>query len=441
MALLLAATWACSVPRADVVPIDMSASFNADLVVNDGSGMNDPTQDAVDLGLIPTGNYCFMTQSVADAAAIVPQTPDGLPDDAFFASAGLHPDVHLSWSNDDDGLNAWRLASATGSLRLDAPPGMHVELHLFATSGDGDSMIELTPTYDDGVGAPVAYTVPDWFDDPADTASRYVLVNDRDRMQPGSGPGTLFEFSDRNAAAIFGLVLPLDPARNLLAVTLDRTDVDGVLDVFGALLVTVGPPEACCLPDGTCVELDPGECALRAGTALGPGTGCATSACDRPEACCLLDGSCLDLLPDACVDADGTAQGSGSDCAGTPCPGPALPGWAPSGDDRPGVPLRVAKSGVGLLDLSWGLGCSPDALDYTVHGGEIGAFYGHVAILCDTAGALVSATIASEVGNRYFLVVPVTATDEGSHGRDSFGVERPASGAASCLPVQTLGCP
>jgi hypothetical protein len=508
---------------ADVVQVDLRALFNADVVLNDGTGVLDPTQQPIDQGLVASGNFCFMTRSVAEATAVAPQTPDGLPDDAFFAAGAFHPDVQLAWDNADDGLNAWRLQDATATLRIDLPPDAYLEAHVFATAGNGPCDMTLTPLYTDGPGVPTAFAVPDWYDDPPPSVDLYHLVDARDRMQPGSGPGTAFLYEDGDDAAIFGFRIVTDPARLLEAVSLERTDVSGVLNVFGAVAVTDDPPEACCLPDGSCFDvrpndclgrggipqgagtdcagtacpqpqpeaccfrdgtcddllppdcaaaggtaqgagtdcagatcpadeacclrdgscqdLAPGSCALLSGFAQGPGTACATTTCPQREACCFPDGTCVERLPQDCANQGGAAQGAGSSCASLPCGSPALPGWTPNGAARTGDPLTVRKAGASDLALAWGLGCSPDATDYTVHEGAIGDWYGHQAVLCDTAGLLTSATIAPAAGGRYLLVVPVTDGEEGSYGLDSNGAERPASASAACRPAQVLGCP
>jgi hypothetical protein len=506
---------------AGVIQLDLSGDFNADLVVNDGSGMNDPDQDPVDHGSIVSGNYCFLTQSVAEATVVAPQTPDGLTDDGFIPAGPFHPEAQLRWSNDDDGFNAWRLEDAGGFLGIRVGEIGVVEFHLFATSGDGTSNILITPAYDDAPGSDVPFTVPDWFDDPVFDADRYALINDRDRIQPGSGPGTAFGLEDRDDAAIFGFRILVDPSRLLTSVKIERTDVDGVLSVYGALVVTDDPPEACCLPDGTCAELGPGDCrftggvpqgsgsdcitadcpqsesccfengscadvlpadcATMGGAPGGPGTECASTTCPRFEACCFADGSCmdlpaedctmqsgfplgpdtdclsagcavdeaccldgglcLDLRPAECSALDGVPQGAGTDCAGTVCAIPTLPGWTPDGAGRSGIPLRVTKSGGEGLSLSWDLGCSADANDYTVHAGGIGNWYGHEAVACDTAGALTRVELTPAAGGRYFLVAPVTTANEGSYGLDSEGVERPTSAGATCVASQALGCP
>ncbi len=81
------------------------------------------------------------------------------------------------------------------------------------------------------------------------------------------------------------------------------------------------PGGACCLPDGSCVTLSSGACALAGGTFQGVGVPCAPGLCPLPTgACCLPDGSCNTLTPAACAAAGGTFQGAGTDCPGQNCP-------------------------------------------------------------------------------------------------------------------------
>jgi len=53
----------------------------------------------------------------------------------------------------------------------------------------------------------------------------------------------------------------------------------------------------------------------------GPGQLNIACAPEQPEACCMPDGSCMDLVPSACATAGGTSSG-GSLCVDTYCPGP-----------------------------------------------------------------------------------------------------------------------
>jgi hypothetical protein len=106
--------------------------------------------------------------------------------------------------------------------------------------------------------------------------------------------------------------------------------------------------------------------------------------------------------------------------------------------------IRGQGGGVGSggLLLEWDPPCNaaevPDQ-DFAVYRGTIGSFTTPSSLSCSTAGAnaYLAATTPS---NSFFLVVPQTATDEGSYGVTSWGAERPP--AAAACHAQTLGdCP
>jgi hypothetical protein len=121
-------------------------------------------------------------------------------------------------------------------------------------------------------------------------------------------------------------------------------------------------------------------------------------------------------------------------CQGGVCAPPG-PGQVPDGANLPGIPLTVGKSETepGNITLSWGSSCGTGTTDYSIHEGEIPAWYTHTFKTCSTSGAL-SATIEPGPGNHYYLVVPVDAVHEGSYGRSSDRTLRPPS-TEPCRPV------
>ena len=76
------------------------------------------------------------------------------------------------------------------------------------------------------------------------------------------------------------------------------------------------------------------------------------------------------------------------------------------------------------------------AVPWVTHRGTLGDFTSHAPIFC-TTGAQTSITFIPSAGSTYYLVVPRTATFEGSYGTDGAGAQRP-QGVSSCLQ-QTLG--
>jgi hypothetical protein len=94
----------------------------------------------------------------------------------------------------------------------------------------------------------------------------------------------------------------------------------------------------------------------------------------------------------------------------------------------------------GQLDLAWDPSCSPEGVDYAVYEGTLGTWYSHNAVLC-TTGGVGAATVPPGAGNRYYLVVPLSAFREGSFGTDSAGIERPRSGNRCRTERDPSACP
>jgi hypothetical protein len=118
----------------------------------------------------------------------------------------------------------------------------------------------------------------------------------------------------------------------------------------------------------------------------------------------------------------------------------AGPGSVPDGSAVPGTPLRIGKSSGGQVSLTWSASCSTSDNDYLVYQGLTADGYdSSFPKLCTTGGAT-SATFTPGSFDRYFLVVPTDGAKEGSYGRDSDGIERPAAGAA-CQSLQSISCP
>ena len=116
----------------------------------------------------------------------------------------------------------------------------------------------------------------------------------------------------------------------------------------------------------------------------------------------------------------------------------------PDGDGVPGTPLTVSQAAGNDITLSWGASCVASDTDYAIYEGLLGDFTSHTQVgspPCTTGGATTT-TITPGTGSRYYLVVPQNATNEGSYGTDSNGLERPpAIGIGACLPQAITACP
>jgi hypothetical protein len=108
-------------------------------------------------------------------------------------------------------------------------------------------------------------------------------------------------------------------------------------------------------------------------------------------------------------------------------------------DGAPDVPLTLAKGAAPLVSLSWGASCSAGAVDYEIYEGALASFTSHASLLCSTAGTT-GALITPSSMSSYYLVVPATSSTEGSYGKNSSAVERPASTLA-CRPQNLGSCP
>jgi hypothetical protein len=107
--------------------------------------------------------------------------------------------------------------------------------------------------------------------------------------------------------------------------------------------------------------------------------------------------------------------------------------------------LRLGKSTVtpGRIRLNWSASCSAAASDYAIYRGTIGSYYSHTSVACTDVGGDRVEEITPQAASSYYLVVPLSATAEGSYGRASNGSERPmASPLGRCHSSQVMGgCP
>jgi hypothetical protein len=218
-----------------VTQIDISASFNADVIVRSSELAAAPTEDAVD-----AGDFAWATQSAAEDEGC--GTPAGLPDNGFFAATGDHPAVQLDYSDGAAGDNAIR-ASPLTTISFPVPPANYETIHLFVTAGDGDVPVVVRLDYTSGSPdlAAAEEVIPDWFDDPSPPL--YALIDDRDRLDMDPD----YSCDNVDDPAIFGLPVAVDSARTLATVTIscgnepeDDCSGDGVLTVYGAVGVGEG---------------------------------------------------------------------------------------------------------------------------------------------------------------------------------------------------------
>jgi hypothetical protein len=152
------------------------------------------------------------------------------------------------------------------------------------------------------------------------------------------------------------------------------------------------------------------------------------------EWCDAVDGCRYDSTPCAAGEA---CDESTDQCIGSPG---AAAGAVPDGKVVPGSVLPIAKGTGSQISLDWGASCLGGDSDYAIYEGQIGSYYSHQQILCTDGGEALTEDFTPSTTSSYYLVVPLSADNEGSFGPNSHGRERPP-GSAVCLPKYVAACP
>jgi plastocyanin len=113
-------------------------------------------------------------------------------------------------------------------------------------------------------------------------------------------------------------------------------------------------------------------------------------------------------------------------------------GTVPDGQTVPGTPLKITKFGAADLRLTWGASCSTGVTGYASYEGNLPAVgtmtgYNHQAFSCILGNVTTDNLTPTGAGSHYYLIVPLTATSEGSYGKDSLGNQIPV-GTFECHP-------
>jgi hypothetical protein len=101
--------------------------------------------------------------------------------------------------------------------------------------------------------------------------------------------------------------------------------------------------------------------------------------------------------------------------------------------------IEVERLSTTRIRIRWLPSTCDAAQDYAIYEGIIGSWYGHQLVACTDADPLLEEDVDTSSGDRYYLVVPLSANAEGSYGTDSGGTERPAGGSR-CLDIQAIAC-
>jgi Ca2+-binding RTX toxin-like protein/methionine-rich copper-binding protein CopC len=226
------------------VQFNLTSVFDRDVITNYTGGVTDTTQDPVGYSAPITGINIDTLVTQSFATFKVGANGNGLPDNGFFAANAYHPDVQLGYNNTNNGNNAKVLTTNGTSFTIPVTPNQYSEIHLFATSTNGNAGMQVTFNYSDGTTGTSTATVSDWFDEITETPSNYYLINGMDRSTDTTGTA----YTDVNDPAIFGLRFSPNPAKTLQSITVTKTSgttVDNYLGVFGATgVLETTPPTA-----------------------------------------------------------------------------------------------------------------------------------------------------------------------------------------------------
>ena len=137
-------------------------------------------------------------------------------------------------------------------------------------------------------------------------------------------------------------------------------------DIANSTCAVCQQPGACCLADGTCLDVAGlSECTALGGDYNGGGTSCLTVTC--VGACCLSDGICLQVGPSVCDGIGGTFHGVGTICQDVYC-----------------VPCA------GLIAVPDDFGTIQEAIDFACRGAQIIVAPGTYAETIDFHGKAIS---------------------------------------------------
>ena len=206
-----------------LVTLDVSSILNQDGIINRINGVRDSTQASID----KTGNV-LLTQT---EAALSVSTPRGLPDDGYFAANAYHPNIQLPYRNSDNGNNVRVLSGSSSFFDLSLTPTTISELHIAALSTEGPSSLRVTYSYSDGTTGSSSISIPDWFDEIAQSSSQYYLIDAMDRAS------TSFRYEDSNDPALFGFRINPNSGKIVQSLRLEQLSRTGYFVFFGATIV------------------------------------------------------------------------------------------------------------------------------------------------------------------------------------------------------------
>ena len=206
------------------VPLNLTSVLTEDIIVNRANGVTDTSQTAMD-----RSNWAYMTQSYA--TFLGGTAGPGMPDNGLIPATTFHPEIQLPYNNANYGNNGSVIRTSTGSFTFGVPQDNYNYIHIAGASTEGLSNFRLSLAYTTGSPVTTAIrTMPDWFNEIAQTQDQYYLLNGMDRADfRGNGI-----FENANNPAVFGFRFAADPTRVLSSVTVEKTSSAGFFVFFGA---------------------------------------------------------------------------------------------------------------------------------------------------------------------------------------------------------------
>lgn len=213
-------------------------------------------------------------------------------------------------------------ATGDGAAPLDRPFGIAVgdNGNVYITGSTSDNAFEITPggviteiitAAGDGMGNPLdrPFGVAVGLDDTV-----YIAGSNSDNAFSVSTGGVVTEIVDAAGDGTF----PLEGTEGVAVNEFHTVFVTGSASNNGFRLDLA---RACCLDDGSCDIIFPGDCEDMGGIDQGEGAICDFE-CPQPGACCLADGSCVFSVESDCDDLDGEFAGEAVSCEDADCPQP-----------------------------------------------------------------------------------------------------------------------
>lgn len=212
---LAAISISSSAHAGDVKQIDTTAVFNARPIDTVANGAVVP----MDANIDGAGGLATLSAAKLLSPNFAGSTDHVIPDDAVYPATGDHPQVVLSYANDDGKKKFARRSQGEDTYDITIPPGAYTRLFLMMSSGQGASDFDATLTYQDGTSTTKTLTCPDWWPGlkPPLEAYRVEVVQNMSKWSPHG-----IISSELKGHNIYGLNVQPDPTKSLVKITIKK---------------------------------------------------------------------------------------------------------------------------------------------------------------------------------------------------------------------------